>query len=188
MEGRNRYECAFAAWLRARGLLYVPVDESHRQAWVAQTVKSPDFIVYGPGRKSYVVDVKGRRYPGGTPDKPRRVWERWCTRQDCLGLLSWAEATGGEGALVFVYHISDRQNHRLPSWLDVWDWRQGLFGLCGIFVQEYIRAMRLRSAKWDTVSLPMEAFRSLAQPASVIFALRGRYELVSSGSVLSVAR
>ena len=36
--------------------------------------------------------------------------------------------------------------------------------LMGIDLGEYRNAMRRRSAKWETVSLPAEEFRSLARP------------------------
>ena len=41
-----------------------------------------------------LVDVKGRRYPGGKEGRWRRVWESWSDREDIDGLTRWAELFG----------------------------------------------------------------------------------------------
>jgi hypothetical protein len=187
MEGKNRYEQAFLAWLRKRGLVYLSVDETQRHVMGAQTVKNPDVVVYGSEGRGFVVDVKGRRYPGGTRQKPRRVWEHWCTRQDCFGLIRWADALQAQALLVFVYQVRISQTEPWPSWLEKWRWRGTLFGLCGVSAQQYLEHMRLRSVKWDTVSVPMGIFRALARPASVCFGLRGDYERVPPSCSHSIA-
>ena len=72
MKSDNHYEAAFDAYLRERGAAVVPVVEARRSYLDAGEVKSPDFIVVGPGGAKLVVDVKGRKFPGtGAGGKPR---------------------------------------------------------------------------------------------------------------------
>ena len=51
--------------------------------------------------------MKGRRFPCGPPERPRRVWECWSTRDDVDGLERWAGLSGPgyRGLLVFAYHV-----------------------------------------------------------------------------------
>ena len=61
----NHYEAAFEAYLRDRRLPYVAVDEGRRALAADGSLKSLDFIVSPPGARSWLVDVKGRRFPSG---------------------------------------------------------------------------------------------------------------------------
>src|SRR5215213_1813457 len=107
MDRGNHYEKAFEAYLRDRRLGYVAVDESRRASLDDEPVKSVDFIVYGLAGARLLVDVKGRKFPGGPADKPRRVWQNWVEREDVTGLERWQESFGPEyqAVLVFAYHI-----------------------------------------------------------------------------------
>ena len=90
MDRSNHYEAAFEAYLQWHRLGYVAVDETRRSLLGDKRVKSLDFVVFGDDGARLVVDVKGRRFPGGKPEKPRRVWECWSTRDDVDGLERWA--------------------------------------------------------------------------------------------------
>src|ERR1700739_3446432 len=107
MKRSNEYELAFEAYLQWHRLCYVAVDETRRAMLRAPPRKSPDFIVLGGEGARLVVDVKGRRFPMGPPERPRRVWECWSTRDDVEGLERWARLSGPgyQGLLVFVYHL-----------------------------------------------------------------------------------
>ena len=71
MDRSNHYEIAFESYLQRHGLCYVAVDETRRAMLGDSPVKSLDFIVFGREGSRLVVDVKGRRFPGGPPKKPR---------------------------------------------------------------------------------------------------------------------
>src|SRR5262245_42548670 len=86
MNRDNHYEAAFEAFLRDRGVGFVAVDEARRSLLDDAEVKSLDFIIVGPDDARLVVDVKGRKFPGGPPDRPRKTWENWCERDDVDGL------------------------------------------------------------------------------------------------------
>ena len=87
MDRSNHYESAFEGWLQSERLCYVAVDETRRALLGDVPVKSLDFMVFGRDGARLVVDVKGRRFPGGKPKKPRRV-----RRRPSGPVYSWAWA------------------------------------------------------------------------------------------------
>ncbi len=107
MKRSNPYEAAVEAYMQEQGLTYIAVDESRRSLLGLSPIKSLDFILFGREGARLVVDVKGRRFPGGTERNPRRVWECWSTLEDIDGLVRWAQLSGSgyQGVLVFAYHL-----------------------------------------------------------------------------------
>ena len=165
MDRGNHYEAAFEEYLRERRLGYIAVDETRRALLDEEPVKNLDFIVYGTCGSRLLVDVKGRKYPMGTAQKPRRVWETWSTRDDVDGLVRWGQrfGPGYRGLLVFMYEI--RPFVRLPDETsDLWEWRDTQYLLRAVPVDEYRRHMRVRSPKWNTVALTSADFQTLVRP------------------------
>ncbi len=167
MDRSNHYETAFEAFLRERRLCYIAVDEARRSLLDEGPVKSLDFIVYGGDESRLLVDVKGRRFPGGKPEKPRKVWQNWATLDDIEGLQRWSARFGAgyTALLVFVYGIEPTLS--LPAQTeDLWEWRGRQYLFRAVTVEVYRRHMRRRSAKWGTVHLPVPVFREVVQPFS----------------------
>jgi hypothetical protein len=165
MDRGNHYETAFEAYLRDRRLGYVAVDESRRSSLDDEPVKSIDFIVYGHGGARLLVDVKGRKFPGGKPGRLRYTWQNWVEREDVEGLERWAASFGPEyrGVLVFAYYILPDVELR-PGTVDVWVWKGRRYLMRAVPVDEYRRHMRGRSPRWGTVHLPTAAFREIVRP------------------------
>ena len=92
MDRGNHYEAAFEAYLRDRRLGYVAVDESRRSSLDDEPVKSIDFIVYGHGGARLLVDIKGRKFPGGKAGRPRYTWQNWVVPRGRRG----ARTLGGQ--------------------------------------------------------------------------------------------
>jgi hypothetical protein len=165
MKRSNTYEAAFEAYLQWHRLCYVAVDET-RRTWLGDLrVKNLDFIVHGEAGARLLVDVKGRRFPSGSPGRERRVWECWSTRDDLEGLGRWEElfGPGYRGLLVFAYHLSPSVS--LPDDTDdLWTWRGRRYLLRGVAANDYRRQMRIRSPRWGTVGLPGAVFRDLVRP------------------------
>lgn len=165
MDRSNHYEAAVEAYLQDRRLGYVAVDEAHRASLEEEAVKSLDFIVFGPAGARLLVDVKGRQYPGGPPERRRRVWESWSTCDDLDGLERWQRASGPGfvGLLLFVYHLLPEVE--FPDRLDdLWCWHGRRYLLRAVAVTDYREHVRVRSPKWQTVSLPRDTFRRLVRP------------------------
>jgi hypothetical protein len=164
MDRTNHYEAAFEAYLQWHGLGYVAVDETRRTLLGETPIKSLDFVVFGSST-GLLVDVKGRRFPAGPPERPRRVWECWSTQEDVDALGRWEElfGPGFRGLLVFAYHLVAAEN--LPAEAEeTWTWRDRAYVFRAISVEDYRPRLRTRSPRWGTVSLPGAAFRDLARP------------------------
>jgi hypothetical protein len=159
MDRANRYERAFAAYLRSRGAATVAVDETRRSTFAGEPVKSADFLVVGPAH--LVVDVKGRRFPGGT------TWPNWSTASDVSGLCRWAEGFGPRfrGVFAFVYDVAAPYviDRAAP---DRFDFERRSYLVRGVDAGAYACTMVPRSRRWGTVHLPAPAFRALCRPFS----------------------
>ena len=167
MKRDNHYEAAFEAFVRTLGLAVVAVDEARRSYLDSDSVKSPDFLVVGPHNARLVVDVKGRKFPGGNADHPHLTWQNWCEAADVDALLRWAERLGPgfRGVLAFVYHI--QPYIELPADTpNLFEFRDSVYLMRGILVNDYRAAMRTRSPRWGTVHLPTAAFRQVVKPFS----------------------
>lgn len=165
MDRGNHYEAAFEAYLRDRRLGYVAVDESRRASLDDEPVKSIDFIVYGIEGARLLVDIKGRKFPGGSTTKPQRNWQNWVFREDVEGLERWEESFGAEyrALIVFAYYILPQVELRRGT-SDVWCWRGRRYLMRAVPVGDYREHMRVRSPKWGTVHLPSAAFRQIVRP------------------------
>jgi hypothetical protein len=167
MDRTNHYELAFESFLQARRLCYVAVDETRRALLGDVPVKSLDFMVFGRDGARLVVDVKGRRFPGGKPKRPRRVWESWSFRDDVDGLERWASLAGPgfRGLLVFAYFLHPKIE-LAEGTPDLYEFRGRRYLFRAVEASDYRRHMRVRSPRWGTVCLPLSVFRALVRPLS----------------------
>ena len=162
MNRDNHYEAAFEAFLRARRLPYIAVDEARRSLVADGSLKSLDFIVSPPGQPSWLVDVKGRRFPSG--DEHHQYWKNWSTRDDLRSLAAWQQHFGPGFCplLVFAYHlVADRSP--LPR-EELFEFRGGHYGFLGVRLADYVPHARPLSDSWDTVTMPTGLFRRAARP------------------------
>lgn len=165
MKRDNHYEAAFEAFLRSRAIPFIAVDEAKRTLLGDADVKSLDFIIVGPKDAKLVVDVKGRKYPGGNAAKPIMTWQNWSTLEDVDGLERWAAVLGAgfRGVLAFTYEI--RPPYVLPNdTKDLFVYRDHTYLMRAVDSTAYRAHMRRRSPKWGTVGLPVEAFRRSVKP------------------------
>ncbi len=162
----NHYEAAFEAYLRSRGLPYVAVDEAKRSVLDnRESIKNLDFIVSQPGACTWLVDVKGRRFPSAED----QYWKNWSTRDDLVSLAQWESLFGENfrGLLVFAYLIvGDRAP--LPA-EQLFEFREALYGFVGVTLADYTAHCRQISPRWDTVAMPTADFRRLARAIDTLF-------------------
>jgi hypothetical protein len=159
----NHYETAFQAYLRARRIACVPIDESRRAVIAGASLKSLDFIVPGRG-VSWLVDVKGRRFPAG---RGGQYWKNWSTCDDLRAMSAWEElfGVGYQAMFVFAYAIVGDQSP-LPQ-EKLFAFHDRLYAFLGVRLQDYACYARPISAAWQTVALTSDQFRQLARPIEV---------------------
>jgi len=166
----NHYEAAFEGYLRHRGVPYVAVDEAKRSVLSdGASIKSLDFIVSSPGETTWLVDVKGRRFPSG--EQNAQYWKNWSTRDDLLSLSQWEELFGENfrGLFVFAYDILGKRSP-LPD-EQLFDYRERSYGFVAIRLCDYVSAARQISPAWDTVAMPTADFRRLARPMEELLSM-----------------
>jgi hypothetical protein len=158
------YEAAFGDYLRSAGIPYVGVDEARRAALRSARLKSFDFVVYGTGGRTWLVDIKGRRW-GPRRDGQPCAWENWITQADLDGLSRWEELGGDAAAalLVFAYWL---QTPQTPPDELVHTYRQQRYVFAGVPLRDYVQHARVRSPKWGTVSVPRKAFAACVRPVA----------------------
>lgn len=162
----NHYEAAFEAYLRARQVPYVAVDETKRSLLAGGSLKNVDFIVTPPGGNiAWLADIKGRRFPTG---RQKQHWKNWSTNDELRSLARWEEMLGPQftGLLVFAYHIAGEFSP-LPV-EQLFRFRGQLYAFVGIRLHHYASYAHLISPKWDTVAVPVAKFRELAEPLDLL--------------------
>ena len=158
----NHYEAAFEQYLRKRGVPYVAVDEARRSLLGVTSIKSLDFIVSPAAGPSWLVDVKGRRFPSG--DEQKQYWKNWSTRDDLTSLAHWERLFGPQfgGLFVFAYNIV---GDRAPlAREELFEFRGGIYAFIAVRLGDYARWARPISPRWDTLAMPAAPFRELAIP------------------------
>ncbi|QOJ00441.1 MAG: HYExAFE family protein [Phycisphaeraceae bacterium] len=184
---RHHYEHAFEAYLRARKVPYVAVDEAKKAilpdgaplevrvvdadgAGKPAALKSFDFVIYGHGT-NLLVEVKGRKIarralaitsPASATTRGRL--ETWVTADDIESLTAWGRLFGPEftPAFLFVYWCDEQPPDALFE--EVFEHRGRWYALRAITLDEYRSAMKVRSLRWRTVHLPAAAFDRLSRP------------------------
>jgi hypothetical protein len=163
----NHYEAAFEAYLRDRRLPYVAIDETKRSLLGGESIKSLDFIVHASQGASWLVDVKGRRFPG--TNERKQCWKNWSTLDDLRAMAAWERLFGAgfQGLFVFAYAITGDRSP-LPA-EQLAKYRQGLYGFLGVRLCDYACYARPISAAWQTVALASRKFREIARPVDEFF-------------------
>jgi hypothetical protein len=157
----NHYEAAFEEFLRSRQAPYVAVDERRRSLLADASIKSLDFIVSSSRGVTWLVDVKGRRFPGGLQ---KQYWKNWSTRDDLLSMAHWERIFGERFQAMFVFAYSVHGSRSPLPREQLFEHREGLYAFVGIRLEEYAYHARQISPRWDTVAMPAERFRELAEP------------------------
>lgn len=159
------------------GLGHVALDGERRP------LKSFDFVAYAPGatggtavpgREHLLLELKGRKISrrvlssrtaqGAVVSMPRTRLESWVTLDDIDSLRAW-EMLFGEGfaaVVVFVYWCDEQPPDALFQ--EVFDYQGRWYAIRAVFVGEYVKHMKTRSARWRTVDLPGKVFESISHP------------------------
>src|SRR5688500_20282944 len=101
MADRNvHYEAAFEAFLRHKGVPYIPVDEAKKALFATAKLKSFDFVVYSKNGPNLLIDVKGRLLRDRAA---KRGFETWTTERDVEDLTQWERGFGDGCSAVFSF-------------------------------------------------------------------------------------
>jgi len=158
----NHYERAFENWLIDSQVDYVRADEHKRIGAAGQSVKNFDFLIYTRSGRRIIAEVKGRTFRG-TSLVGLKGLECWVTRDDVAGLLIWQEVLGENHEAVFVFAYRLAQIDVDLDGREAFCFGADRYVFFSVRVADYARAMKRRSPKWQTVTLPAKAFRQYAR-------------------------
>jgi len=158
----NHYERAFENWLIDHQVEYLRADEHKRIGGPHASVKNFDFLLYPRSGKRVITEVKGRTFRG-TSLADMTGLECWVTRDDVEGLQTWQRALGPghEAVFVFAYRVANVEVD-FDGW-EAFPCGPDRYVFFFVRLEDYCRAMKRRSPKWRTVTLPAEAFRHYAK-------------------------
>lgn len=158
----NHYEAAFEAFIRARKVPCVAVDEAKRAVFGSDGVKNPDFLLYPRIGSNLVVEVKGKQ---GKDRRGRRPWENWVTTDDLEGLVRWQElfGPGFRSILAFVYAEAPPA-FPLPRGDGSFAFRGRQYRFWAIALDDYVRGLRSRGPAWKAVAMARTEFRRRVRP------------------------
>jgi len=161
------YEAAFEDYIRSRGWPYIPIDEQKKAIFSGARVKSFDFLVYPRDRKPWLVDIKGRKFPYDS-NGSKRYWENWVTQEDIDGLRSWHRVFGDgfETVFIFAYWLVGGTS-RLPC-LEVHSYKNEQYAFIPVSATDYEQHARMRSPKWNTISVSTKNLKLLARKMDVV--------------------
>ncbi len=163
MGNRNHYEGAFEDYLQKREIPHFSNrQDSRNRLEDGSSLKNFDFVVTDPYSSHWIIDVKGRRFPGGRSSK--HYWKHWTTKDDLTGLLRWESFLGHNyhGLFVFAYLIDGDLSP--VEYEQLFTWKKRLYAFIAIDVHVYISEARLISPRWNTWEMPLQKFRSMARP------------------------
>ncbi len=155
---RNHYEEAFENWLIDNHVRYIAIDESKKAAFARCKVKSFDFLLYLRNGQTIIVEVKGRKFKGASLSKLTGL-ECWVTAEDINGLTKWQEVFGPGHQAIFIFAYEMENIDVDFDGRAVYDFAQKRYVFLCIKLDDYRLFMKVRSPKWQTVTLPADKFR-----------------------------
>ncbi len=154
----NHYERAFENWLIDNHIKYIKIDEHKKAVFGRSKIKSFDFLLYPRERSIIIAEVKGRRFKGTTLAKLTGL-ECWATTDDINGLAKWQEIFGQGHQAIFVFVYKTENIDVDYDGKESYNYDDGRYIFFCIKLDDYRKFMKVRSPKWQTVTLPAERFR-----------------------------
>lgn len=92
--------------------------------------------------------------------------ENWVTQEDVDSLTHWERLFGPDfrAAFVFVYWCESEPPDSLFQ--EIYEHKGLWYALRAVYLSDYTKHMKTRSARWETVDLPTRAFESISHPLS----------------------
>lgn len=165
-EQSNPYELAFESFLAENRIPFVWVDQSKRPEFLGAAVKNFDFLLYPDSQYPVLVELKGRTFKGDSLAGLKGL-DGWATFEDVQALTQWlarfrSDFAAAQAFFVFAFRFANIDVE--TDGRDVYDYSGQRFLFLAILLERYAEAMKIRSPKWQTVTLPAEDFRRWAIP------------------------
>ncbi len=159
----NLYEWCFETYLVHRRQRFWRIRDLDQAILDRGPTKNFDYLVQLGAESAALIEVKGRSFPTAGGSK----WENWVTRGDLEALLAWSQEFGPTtvGLLVFLYRLTDHDVVPKRAWTPI-ALEEKRFGAVAVDVETYRAHARVRSAKWNTLSVPHRTFTEIVRPVA----------------------
>jgi hypothetical protein len=165
----NHYEKAFGNWLIENQVEFISTADQHKPVFEQSTLKSFDFLLFPSSDKKIIAEVKGRRFKGTKLAGLSRL-ECWVTTEDVDGLAAWQKTLGPDYDATFIFAYKVQNVDVDFDGRDIFDYNDDRYLFFAIRLDDYVKHMKQRSPKWQTVTLSAEKFRTCAKPVKQLFA------------------
>ena len=159
----TNYEQVFENWLIDNRVQYVVVDQQKRRIFARSRIKSFDFLLYPSSSRPVIAEVKGRKFKGKSLSALSGL-ECWVTMEDVRGLLRWEQVFGDGFEAVFIFAYEFEYIDVETDGREVYDFQNNRYMFYAVRLGDYMEFMKVRSPKWQTVTLPAAKFRQFAVP------------------------
>ena len=166
----NLYEQAFACYLTENKLPFVWIDQSKRPEFRSGPVKNFDFLVNPESDGPILIELKGRTFKG-TSLAGLKGFDGWATFEDVQSLSHWRQLFRKDTPAATAFFVFAFRFANIDIETDGWgayDYSSERFLFLAIPLDKYAEAMKIRSPKWQTVTLPAEDFRQSVMPIEEI--------------------
>lgn len=173
----NPYEQAFESYLAENKIPFVWVDQSSRPEFSDSSVKNFDFLLHPDSQHPLLIELKGRTFKGSSLAGLKGL-DGWVTFEDVQALTQWLRRFRADYSAAMAFFVFGFRFENIDVETDGWDvydcaGRRYLF--LAVPLDKYAGTMKVRSPKWQTVTLPAENFRQAVVPLNkVIFATEGK--------------
>ncbi|MDO4551666.1 MAG: HYExAFE family protein [Planctomycetia bacterium] len=135
-----------------------------------KTLEHSDITKRHLSELSWLVDIKGRRFPSGKTKK--RCWVNWVTEDDLISLTRWENIFGEKffGLFVFAYLITENVSPLEQSRL--FSYHKNHYAFLGVPLSTYRTLCRRCSPRWKTFTLPVKTFREQAIPLDELLTIQ----------------
>ncbi len=169
----NQYEKALHNWLCDNDIQHLSVDQKKRKLFARNKIKSFDMLVYPRSSSAIcqqpnllITEVKGRLYKS-TSLNDRSSLQNWVTKEDITGLMRWEQIFTNPSSrqistAVFVFAYKFAKIDVETDGHETYDFDDSKFFFYAVTLDDYIKHMKLRSPKWQTMCMPAAAFRRYA--------------------------
>lgn len=170
----NSYELAFESFLTESKIPFVWVDQSQRPEFFDGSVKNFDFFLYPDSQCPVLIELKGRTFKGDSLAGLKGL-DGWATFEDVQALSQWlarfrVDYPAAQAYFVFVFRFANIDVE--TDGRAVYDFGGQRFLFLAIPLDKYAAAMKVRSPKWQTVTLPAEDFPRAEKPMEEILRQR----------------
>jgi hypothetical protein len=162
----NLYEQVFESCLREHKIVFESVVQTQRVEAGAGSVKNFDFLLHPKSDAPVLVELKGRTFHGGSLAGLKGL-DAWVTFEDVQALSYWLNVCrqakpATQAAFVFVFRMEQVDIETDGQVL--YEYGGERFLMLAVPLEDYRKAMKRRSPRWQTVTLSAQDFRRVARP------------------------